>query len=234
MLICSLWGLYDKDKVHACSVGSDSATTWTVAHRAPLSMEFSRQEYWSGLPFPSPRDLPNPGIEPVSSATLALAGQFFTTAAPGPNPHLLVCFHSCSAFGITGFCPSGHSWLNLSPSFPVFFLYKILHWLLIFLKKYIYLFIYFAVLGLGCSMQILSCSMWDLVPWLGIEPGPPALGVHVTWSYSEVFRIGKSLKIESGLVVTWAGMMWAWGISANGYEISFWDSGDVLRWYYVQ
>ena len=140
MLICSLWGLYDKDKVHACSVGSDSATTWTVAHRAPLSMEFSRQEYWSGLPFPSPRDLPNPGIEPVSFATLALAGQFFTTAPPGPNPHLLVCFHSCSAFGITGFCPSGHSWLNLSPSFPVFFLYKILHWLLIFLKNiFIYL-----------------------------------------------------------------------------------------------
>ena len=37
---------------------------WTVAHKAPLSMGFSRQEYWSGLPFPSPGDLPNPGIEP--------------------------------------------------------------------------------------------------------------------------------------------------------------------------
>ena len=42
------------------------ATSWTVAHQAPLSMEFSRQEYWSGLPFPSPGDLPNPGIEPKS------------------------------------------------------------------------------------------------------------------------------------------------------------------------
>ena len=40
------------------------AIPWTVAHEAPLSMEFSRQEYWSGLPFPSPGDLPNPGIEP--------------------------------------------------------------------------------------------------------------------------------------------------------------------------
>ena len=40
------------------------ATPWTVAHQAPLSMGFSRQEYWRGLPFPSPRDLPNPGIEP--------------------------------------------------------------------------------------------------------------------------------------------------------------------------
>ena len=43
-----------------------SATPWTVAHQAPPSMEFSRQEYWSGLPFPSPGDLPDPGIEPGS------------------------------------------------------------------------------------------------------------------------------------------------------------------------
>ena len=47
-------------------------TPWTtVARQAPLSMEFSRQEYWSGLPFPSPRDLPNPGIEPRSPALQA-------------------------------------------------------------------------------------------------------------------------------------------------------------------
>ena len=44
------------------------ATPWTVAHQAPLSMGFSRQECWSGLPFPSPGDLPNPGIEPRSPA----------------------------------------------------------------------------------------------------------------------------------------------------------------------
>ena len=41
-------------------------TPWTVAHQAPPSIEFSRQEYWSGLPFPSPGDLPGPGIEPRS------------------------------------------------------------------------------------------------------------------------------------------------------------------------
>ena len=47
------------------SVMSDSSVTpWTVAHQAPLSMGFPRQEYWSGLPFPSPGDLPHPGIEP--------------------------------------------------------------------------------------------------------------------------------------------------------------------------
>ena len=46
-------------------------TPWTVAHQAPLSMEFSRQEYWSGLPFPSPGDLPDLGIEPGSPALQA-------------------------------------------------------------------------------------------------------------------------------------------------------------------
>ena len=52
--------------MHACSVVSDSATPWTVALQAPLFIEFSRQEYWSGLPFPSPGDLSHPGIEPAS------------------------------------------------------------------------------------------------------------------------------------------------------------------------
>ena len=44
------------------------ATPWAIAHQAPLSTEFSRQEYWSGLPFPTPGDLPNPGIKPTSPA----------------------------------------------------------------------------------------------------------------------------------------------------------------------
>ena len=50
----------------SCSVISDSETPWTVACQAPLSMEFSRQEYWSGLPFPTPGDLPDPVMEPAS------------------------------------------------------------------------------------------------------------------------------------------------------------------------
>ena len=62
-------------------------TLWTVACQAPLSMGFSRQEYWSELPFPSPGDLANPGIEPTSLASPALAGRFFTTASPG-KPYL--------------------------------------------------------------------------------------------------------------------------------------------------
>ena len=52
---------------------------WTVAHQAPLSVEFSRQEYWSGLPFPPPGDPPDPGIKPESPASPASAGGFFTT-----------------------------------------------------------------------------------------------------------------------------------------------------------
>ena len=56
------------------------ATPYTVAHQAPLSMGFPRQEYWSGLPCPPPGDLPNPGIKPVSLMSPSLAGRFFTTS----------------------------------------------------------------------------------------------------------------------------------------------------------
>ena len=64
-------------------MSSSLATPWTAAHQAPLSMGFPRQEYWSGLPFPSPGDLSHPGIEPMSPA---LAGEFFTTE-PSGKPH---------------------------------------------------------------------------------------------------------------------------------------------------
>jgi len=56
------------------------ATPWTVVYQAPLSMGFSRQEYWSGFPFPPPGDLPGPGIKPMSLMFPALAGGFFTTS----------------------------------------------------------------------------------------------------------------------------------------------------------
>ena len=55
----------------------------TVAHQAPPSMELSGPEYWSGLSFPSLRDLPDPGLKPVSLVSPALAGRFFTTKPPG-------------------------------------------------------------------------------------------------------------------------------------------------------
>ena len=68
--------------VPVCSAMFISCTPWTVAYQAPLSMGFSGQEYWSGLPFPFSGDLPDPGIEPEFPALLALADRFFTTEPP--------------------------------------------------------------------------------------------------------------------------------------------------------
>ena len=64
----------------------------TVAHQAPLSMGFSKQEYWSGLPCPPPGDLPDPGIEPMSLTSPALAGRLFATRATWEAPQF------CSAY----------------------------------------------------------------------------------------------------------------------------------------
>ena len=61
-------------------------TPWTVAPQAPLSMGFSRQEYWRGLPCPPPGDLPDPGIESASLTSPLLAGEFFTTSATWEAP----------------------------------------------------------------------------------------------------------------------------------------------------
>ena len=73
-------------RVHVCALSCFShvrlfATLWTVAHQASLSMGFFKQEYWSGLPWPSPGDLPDPGIEPASPTYLSLVDRFFTTSS---------------------------------------------------------------------------------------------------------------------------------------------------------
>ena len=77
---------YLYDFVHACILSCFSCvllcvTLWTVAHKGPLPMGLSRKDYWSGLSCPPPGDLPNPGSEPVSLISPALAGRFFTTSA---------------------------------------------------------------------------------------------------------------------------------------------------------
>ena len=72
--------------VQSLSCAQIFVTSWTVACQTPLSMAFPRQEYWKGLPFPPPGDLPDPGIKPASPA---LAGGFFTTQPPG-KPLLLL------------------------------------------------------------------------------------------------------------------------------------------------
>ena len=67
-------------------ISNSLATPWTVAYQAPLSLGFSRQEYWSGLPCPPPGDLRNPGIKPTSLVCPALAGEFFTMSATWEAP----------------------------------------------------------------------------------------------------------------------------------------------------
>ena len=68
-------------------------TPWTVAHQTPLSMEFFRHEYWSGLPLPPPGDLPNTRIEFTSSVALELAGGFFTTCATWEAYNVILFSH---------------------------------------------------------------------------------------------------------------------------------------------
>ena len=67
------------------------SSPWTVACQAPLPMVFPRQEYWSGLSFPTPGDLPDPGIDPTSLASPALADRFFTTEPPRYGVPQLMC-----------------------------------------------------------------------------------------------------------------------------------------------
>ena len=117
---------------------SSLCNTWTVAYQAPLSIEFFRQEYWSGLPFPSPGDLPNPGIKPRSRALLVvsfIAGRFLTNWAtredisiqkantapptPRPPPFYLGVSSSCFIFCL-------HFFLWLPPSMGSLTLLKIL------------------------------------------------------------------------------------------------------------
>ena len=77
------------------SVLSDSVTPWMVALQAPLTMEFSRQEYRGRLPFHTPGDLPDSGIKLVFLASPALAGGFFTTAPPGKPVYVYMYVYIC-------------------------------------------------------------------------------------------------------------------------------------------
>ena len=78
----------------SCSVVSNSATPWTIAHQAPWSMGFSRKEYWTGLSRPSPRYLPNSGIKPRSPS---LQRDFLPSEPPG-KPLVLISVYSLSIF----------------------------------------------------------------------------------------------------------------------------------------
>ena len=95
--------------MHACVLSHVRlfVTPWTVAWQAPLSIGFSRQAYWSGLPFPPPGDLPDPGIKPTSLIYPSWAGIFLTTASPrkpllnnaSSATYMLNICHSCEIWG---------------------------------------------------------------------------------------------------------------------------------------
>ena len=82
--------MLDRVDAHSPHFCLTPCNLWTVALQALLSIRFSRQEHWSGLPFPPPGDLPAPGIEPESPVSPALAGGFLPLAPPGKSLFLKV------------------------------------------------------------------------------------------------------------------------------------------------
>ena len=90
--VCSLCLCFHWSEVKLLSHVWLFETLWTVAYQAPPSMRFSKQEYWSGLPFPSPGELPNPGIEPGSAALQADSSQSAPPGKPVATPLLLLLF----------------------------------------------------------------------------------------------------------------------------------------------
>ena len=82
IILCIVLTIY-MEGMHACSAMSNSATLCAIAHQTPLPMGLPRQEYWGGLPFLTPGDLLNPGMEPISPTSPALASRFITTEPPG-------------------------------------------------------------------------------------------------------------------------------------------------------
>ena len=94
-------------------------TPWTVAHQVPLSMQFTRQEYWSGLPFPSPEDLPNPEIKRMSPA---LVDGFFTTKPLGKTHYIsyrYIIYWFIIFKGYSSFIVIIKYWLN-SPCYTIY------------------------------------------------------------------------------------------------------------------
>ena len=91
------------------------ATPWTIARQAPMSMEFSRQEYWSGLPFPTPGDLPNLGINPTSLSSSVLAGWFFISCTTLEAPSCIDTESTLFIFLVQGhlFCFSQWYFLKI-------------------------------------------------------------------------------------------------------------------------
>ena len=97
------------------------ATAWTIAHQAPLSMEFSKQQYWIRLPFPTPSELPNPGSKLTSLVSLPLAVGFFFTTEPPKAWHLIKAYNSYHIlFLMSDYLDTGKLFLNYHFSLCIF------------------------------------------------------------------------------------------------------------------
>ena len=117
MCVCIYTYMYVCMCVCARSVTQLCATPWTLAHQAPLSMEFSRPEYWSRLPFPSPGDLLDPGIKSTSFVSPALLADSLSFEPPGKP--FLVCMASLLSF-VSQSCLTLCNPMDCStPGFPV-------------------------------------------------------------------------------------------------------------------
>ena len=135
------------------------ASPWAVARLAPLSVEFSRQAYWSGFPFPSPGDLPNPGIEPGTQVS-HIAGRFFTIWATREVLVITCKGNSLSAYiyqCLLGFVPDVKCYQHspfLSKELPYS---HIISWLCVY-------------------AQLLTCLWLFVTPWTVVHQAPLSMG----------------------------------------------------------
>ena len=140
------------------------AVLWTVSHQAPLSMGFSRQEYWSGLPCPPPGDLPNPGLKPTSLMSPALAGGFFIARATWHicNPYKRKYLRDVPREKVPYFLV----YMDYKESFIYFkevilvlfsfyvFLYKVLHFHFIFI--FVFMILLFILKVFPCNSKVIK------------------------------------------------------------------------------
>ena len=156
------------------SVVSDSATPWTVALQAPLSMGFPRQEYWSGLLFPPAGTFPDPGINPTSLSAPALAGGFFTTEPRGKT-HVCIYIHIYVHMYTCTYMYTIYTVFFFSDSFPLQVTSRHhIYSLVLYSRPLLFIFVYDSTATTAKSLQ-LSPTLCD--PIDSLLPGSSVPGI---------------------------------------------------------